>query len=79
MFKLSHQCESMKYEDYIVYHKNAIDEWEHELSLNAHGSMDNYKDWCAVNNFGVNTFVINPAFLPASKIRNDAGSNLRVM
>ena len=70
-FKLNHKCEVVTDEEHIVCHNNAADEWESELSINAEYSVDDHKDWCAENNFG-----LNPAFLSTSKIRYDSGLHM---
>ena len=68
-FKLDHQCDEMIDDERMLHHKNAADEWEHELSVNADCSVDNHKDWRAENNFG-----LNPTVAPTSKIRHNVGS-----
>ena len=69
IFKPNHECEVMKDEEHAVCHKNALDEWECELSVNPDYSVEDHKDSCAENNFGVDNFSLHPAVLPASKIR----------
>ena len=49
-FKLDHQCDAMADDEYVICQKNAVDEWEHELSVNDDYSIDNHKGWCAKKN-----------------------------
>ena len=75
-FKLNHECEVMTDYEHVVFHNNATDEWEHELSVNPDYSVKDHNDWCAENNFGVNNFGLNRAVLPMTKIRCDAGLHM---
>ena len=37
-----------------LHYKNTIYEWDYELSINPYYSVEDHKDWCAENNYGVN-------------------------
>ena len=50
----------MKYEEHVFYYQNAKKEWEEELMLNLNASIEDHKDWCTANNFGVDNFGIDP-------------------
>ena len=71
--KLNHEREVMIDGEHVMCHKNVADECECELSVNPDHSAEDHKDWCAKNNFVVNNFGLDPAFLPASKTRYEVG------
>ena len=59
-------------EEYIMHYKNAIKQG-YKLSIDSEYSNNDCKDWYAINNFGINSFSFNLAFLPIAKIRYDIG------
>ena len=63
-------------EEHVFYFKNAKREWEEELRINPNSNVEDHKDWCAANNFGVNNFGLHPMHLPRSKIRYDFGLHM---
>ena len=44
IFKFDCQCNEMRDDEHVLCCKNAVDEWEHELSANADHSIGNHKD-----------------------------------
>ena len=59
-----------------MHHKKYVGEWECESIVNPEHSIEDHKDWCAENKFGVNNFGLDPSILPMSKTRHGAGLHL---
>jgi len=66
----------MSDEEHVFYFENAKKEWEEELRINPNSSIEDYKDWCTANNFGINNFSLHPKNLPLSNIRYDFGLHM---
>ena len=56
-------------EEHKMNYENAKLEWKQELKCNPDCDIEDHKDWCTKNNFGVNNFGLNPKHLPLSKVR----------
>ena len=66
----------MSDEEHLFYCENAKQEWEEGLRINPNSSVEDHKDWCAANNYGVNNFGLHPKHLLLLNIKHDFGLHM---